>query len=115
MAEASFASASLLCAFVGMGWLALAMKPHWTEVRGSVPHTRRVARRLRFCGGTCLALSLGGCLAADHASMAILVWIMTLSASAVSVAMALALAPRSLAWLAAVAPAPRAPVSPPDA
>lgn len=103
MAEALLLALSLLCAFAGMGWLALAMKPHWVQVRASMPHSRPLARRLRFLGGACLLLSLAGCLAADHASMAFLVWVMALSASALLVAMALAHAPRALAWLAVIA------------
>lgn len=103
MAEAVFPALSLLCAFAGMGWLALAMKPHWTQVGASVPHSQPLARRLRFFGFTCLSLSLAVCLAADHASMAFLVWIMTLSAAALLVAMALAHVPRLLGWLAVIA------------
>lgn len=103
MAEASLLVVSFLCAFAGMSWLALAMKSHWVQVRGSVPHNDALTRRLRFIGVTCLMLSLALCLALSHASMAFLVWIMTLSATALLVAMALALAPRSLAWLATIA------------
>ena len=102
MADALFLAASFLCAFAGMSWLALALKPHWAQVRGAVPHNAPLARRLRFLGTTCLMLSLAICLALDHASMACLVWIMTLGAAALLVAMALAYAPRSLSWLAAI-------------
>ena|SRR5688572_2362000 len=103
MADALFLVVSFLCAFAGMSWLALAMKPHWVQVRGAVPHSEPLARRLRFIGGTCLTLSLALCLALSHASMAFLVWVMTLSATALLVAMTLAYAPRSLVWLATIA------------
>lgn len=103
MADAWLRALSFVCAFAGMGWLALSMKPHWLQVGSAVPHSRPLARKLRWFGGSCLTLSLALCLASDHASMAVLVWIMSLSASALLVAMALAHAPRSLAWLAAVA------------
>lgn len=103
MADALLLAMSFLCALVGMSSLALALKPHWAQVRGPVPHSQALARRLRFFGTTCLMLSLVVCLALDHASMACLVWIMTLGAAALLVAMALAYAPRSLAWLATVA------------
>ena len=103
MAEALLLVVAFLCAFAGMSSLALAMKPHWVHVRGAVPHSEPLARRLRFIGTACLALSLALCLVRSHASMAFLVWIMTLSATALLVAMALAYAPRSLAWLATIA------------
>ena len=103
MAEAWLLVVSFLCAFAGMSWLALAMKPHWVQVLGGVPHDEPLARRLRCIGAACLMLSLALCLAQSHASMAFLVWLMTLSATALLVAMALAYAPRSLAWLAMIA------------
>lgn len=103
MAEALLLIVSFLCAFAGMSWLALAMKPHWVQVRGAVPHSEPLARRLRISGTACLTLSLAVCLLPSHASMAFLVWIMTLSATALLVAMALAYAPRSLSWLATIA------------
>ena len=109
MADALLLAVAFLCAFAGMGWLALAMKPHWVQVGAAVPHSRPLARRLRFFGGACLLLSLAVCLIADDASMACLVWIMTLSAAALLVAMTLAHAPRSLAFLAAIAGGARDP------
>ena len=109
MADACLLILSFLCAFAGMSWLALALKPHWMQVRGGVPHSESLVRRLRFFGTTCLVLSLAFCLVADHASMAFLVWIMTLSATALLVAMALAFAPRSLVWLATIAGGSRGP------
>ena len=103
MAETLLLVVSFLFAFTGKSWLALGMKAHWAQVRGPAPHNEALARRLRFSGTACLMLSLALCLALSHASMAFLVWIMTLSATALLVAMALAFAPRSLSWLAAIA------------
>lgn len=100
MAEGILLSMAFVCAFAGMSWLALAMKPHWVQVRGGVPHDAPLARKLRLCGVTCLMLSLALCLALSRASMAFLVWTMTLSATALLVALALAFVPRSLSWLA---------------
>jgi len=96
MVDALLLSASFLCAFCGMGWLALAMKPHWIQVRGPAPLSEANARKLRVVSVLGLLLSLAACLAADHVSMASLVWIMTLGASALAVAMTLAYAPRLL-------------------
>jgi hypothetical protein len=84
-----------------MAWLALAMEAHWSQVRSPTAHSAAIARRLRSFGAGALALSLLACLAADHASMAALVWVMIVSASAVAVAMTLAYRPRWLFWLAA--------------
>jgi hypothetical protein len=82
-----------------MAWLALAMKPHWAQVQSTKPHTAAVARRLRVAGAVALLLSLAASLGADHPSMALLVWVMTLSVSAVIVAMALAYWPKCFIWL----------------
>jgi hypothetical protein len=83
-----------------MAWLALAMKPHWAQV-SETPYDPAVARKLRVLGSTALLLSLGACLVVDHASMASLVWTMTLSASALVVAIILAYRPRWLGRLVA--------------
>lgn len=96
--------ASFLLAVLGMIWLALAMKAHWSQVRRNAPHTRETARRLRVMGASALSLSLAASLGADHGSIALLVWIMTLSAAAVIVAMILAYRPRWFAWFLRRAP-----------
>ena len=85
-----------------MAWLALAMEAHWSQVRSRGLYGARVARRLRWLGTGALLLSLSACLFVDHASMAALVWVMTLSAAALAVAMVLAYRPRLLWWLAVV-------------
>ncbi|GGK10108.1 DUF3325 domain-containing protein [Luteimonas terricola] len=92
--------AAAACALSGMGWLALAMPGHAAQAWGGVsaPRSLRVLRRAGACA---LALALGGCLAADHASMAVLTWVMLLAASAAVTAFVLAWRPR---WLRHLAP-----------
>lgn len=85
-----------------MAWLALAMEVHWSQVRATASYSAARARKLRGLGAAALLVSLAACLAADHPSMAGLVWIMTLSVSALTVAMTLAYRPRWLSWLASV-------------
>ncbi|MBW7902129.1 MAG: DUF3325 domain-containing protein [Rhodocyclaceae bacterium] len=91
------ATAACVC---GMTWLALAMEPHWKQVRGGVPPARTV-RALRVLGASSLFASLLFCLAADHASMASLVWVMLLAGAALAVAFTLSWRPRLLAPLIA--------------
>src|SRR4051812_10455283 len=100
MHEAGLQALALLCSLCGMGWLALAMDVHWEQVRGTAGPSARMALRLRALAAAAIAASLGLCLAADHASIAVLVWSMSLVASALSVSFALASRPRWLAWLA---------------
>jgi len=102
MGDALLFVLSSLCAFSGMGWLALAMKPHWVQVHGASAGAEPNSRRLRRRGTTALLLSLAACLGADHPSMACLVWVMMMSASALGVAMTLSYAPRALYCLTAV-------------
>ena len=80
---------ALVATLAGLGSLALSMTRHWRQLRGSVPLTRPVAVALRAGGALSLAVSLALCLAADHATMAALVWIMLLAVGAVVVAFAL--------------------------
>ena len=101
MADALLLGAAALCSSAGMGCFAVAMKPHWAQVRGSQPLAARGARTLRVLGALSLAASLVLCLRADHATMAALVYVMTLSASAMLVALTLAWRPRLLALLVA--------------
>ncbi len=103
MPESTHAAALLLVAilagFAGMAWLALAMPAHAQQVWGRVLPAQHV--RVMRVAGTCgLAASLLFCLMADHASMAVLVWLMTLSGSALLVAMLLSSRPRLLRMLA---------------
>lgn len=111
MPEAVLLAFALLASLCGMGWLALAMDVHWAQVSGDAPARRHAPRRLRAAGGLALAASLALCLAADHASIAVLVWIMSLVAATLAVAFLLAVRPGWLAWLAgprAKAPRPGA-------
>ena len=95
LGHAGLLAAAVLAGAAGMGWLALAMDVHWDQVRGKVEQPTPV-RRLRMLGTLALVASLLLCLTADHASMAVLVWIMVLAASALGVAMLLAWRPRCL-------------------
>ncbi|WAC71194.1 DUF3325 domain-containing protein [Roseateles sp. SL47] len=83
-------------AIVGFGWLALAMDVHWEQAQGQRPQPAPVVRLLRVLGSLALAASLGLCLTADHASMAVLVWFMLLAAAVLTVAMTLSWRPQ---WL----------------
>lgn len=83
----------------GMAWLALAKLPHWRQVTGEEWQDVGTRQVLRFAGGVALAVSLGLCLAADHASMSFLVWFMSLAAGALGVAFTLAWRPRALRWM----------------
>lgn len=100
MADVLLIAAAQLCSFTGMGWLALAMKVHWQQVRGAVPLPPPTRTALRISGASALALALLACAGADPLSMAALVWIMGLAASALAVAFVLAWRPRWLLWLA---------------
>jgi len=89
-----------LCSVGGMAWLALAMEQHRQQVRGTLDAAAQTpVKRIRALGVGALLLSLGFCLGADHASMAVLVWLMSLSAAAMLLAFVLAWRPRWLSWL----------------
>ncbi|MET0382050.1 MAG: DUF3325 family protein, partial [Burkholderiaceae bacterium] len=100
MREAWLLACAMLSSLCGMGWLALAMDVHWGRVRGDAagPGARR-AIALRTLAAAAIAGALGLCLAADHASIAVLVWLMSLVVSVLLVAFALASRPRWLTWL----------------
>lgn len=100
MSDAWLLTAAFITSFCGMAWLALAMKGHWQQVLGAGSHPTAVTVRvLRAAGALALTVSLLLCLAADHGSIASLVWIMALAASALVVAFALTWRPQSLRWL----------------
>jgi len=88
MREVILLTAALLACTAGMGWLALAMERHWTQVHEGEATAAQVLR-MRALGTLGLAAGLSLCLAADHASMAVLVWVMALAASALAVALTL--------------------------
>jgi hypothetical protein len=99
--QALLLAAALLSGVAGFGWLALAMEGHWEQVRGPVPFASQTARRLRWLGATGLAASLACSLAADHPTMAALVWLMALALGAMVTAFALAWRPQLLRVLVA--------------
>jgi len=101
MSSALMLALAVFTSFVGMAWLALAMPVHWEQVRGPRQLSRRAALLLRVLGTLALAGSLALCLAADHASMAALVWVMALAADALIVAFVLSWRPRWLRLLVA--------------
>ena len=91
---------ALLCSSCGVAWLALAMEVHWQQARRTTGRPNAAAAAgLRVLGSAALLASLLLCLRADHASMAVLVWVMSLAAAAVMVALTLAWRPWWLAWL----------------
>ncbi len=96
--------AALLSSALGMGWLALAMPAHGQQAWGAAA-SPATARLLRVLGALGLAAALALCLAADHASMAVLVWVMSLAGAAALVAFTLAWRAR---WLTVLAPWVRA-------
>lgn len=85
-----------LAAVIGLGWLALAMDTHWAQAHGSPAPSAGAPRALRLLGAAALAIAFGLCLAADHATMAVLVWFMLVAGAAVAVAMTLSWRPH---WL----------------
>lgn len=91
--------AAALCAFAGMAWLALAMPVHALQAWGWLPSSVQL-QRLRWLGMGAVLLALPCCLGSDHASMAVLVWLMLLAAAAVATAFILASRPVRLRLLA---------------
>lgn len=93
MVESLLLALGVASGFIGMGWLALSMSQHWQQVQDtSLPP----AKLLRALAAVALLTSLFLCLWVDHPSIAVLVWVMVISASAFLVAMLLAWRPR---WL----------------
>jgi hypothetical protein len=101
-------TAAYLSCVLGLAWLALAMEPHWQQVRATQPLPAATALTLRVLGGLGLLASLVLCLLADHITMAPLVWVMALAGGALTVALVLAWRPRLLAPLLAWVPTSRA-------
>lgn len=99
MVAAGLLLAALLASLAGMGWLALSMPPHAQQAWGRVPAPATL-RLLRWLGAVAIVIALALCLRVDHATMAVLVWMMTLTAAALSVAFTLAWRPRRLRWIA---------------
>ena len=104
MAEADVSKAlwfvlAYLSCVLGLGWIALAMEPHWQQVRDAQRRARGVVHALRALGVVSVVVSLRICLRADHASMAPLVWVMLLAAAALTVTFTLSWRPALLAPL----------------
>ena len=98
-AAAALRLLALLASVGGMGALALSMPVHAQQVWGAVP-SASILRTLRAGGFLALAAALAACLGADHASMAVLVWVMGMAAAALAVAFVLTARPRWLRLLA---------------
>jgi len=90
MADPLLLAGALLLAIAGMASLALSMEAHWEQIGRTGPPPRLLLRTLGWLG---LLLSLACCLAADHVSMAALVWPMTIAAAAALVALCLSRLP----------------------
>ena len=82
-----------------MAWLALSLKVHWQQACGQALSSAATTYALRIAGMVALLGSLLLCTAADHGSIAVLVWVMSLAAAALAVAFTLSLRPRVLAWM----------------
>lgn len=92
-------AAALVTSVAGMGWLALSMEVHARQVWARMP-APAMLRLLRWLGAAGIGSALGLCLAVDHASMAVLVWVMALTCGALLVAFTLSSRPQRLRWLA---------------
>ena len=89
MLEALLLALAVVANIAGMGWLALAMEVHWAQVHGPAPAPVRTVAWLRVRGAAGLSTSLWLCFLVDHASMAALVWFMTLAVAALAIAFVL--------------------------
>jgi len=85
-----------LASALGAMWFALAMPVHWRQVYGGAALMRTTQGVLRMMGTLGLGVSLGLCLWANHASMAVLVWVMLLALGLVLTAFVLAWQPAGL-------------------
>jgi hypothetical protein len=94
--QAALLAAAIGCSVLGFAWLAVTLEPHWQQVRGTPPLPPAQRRLLRVLGVLAFAISLALCLAADHPTMAVLVWVMSLASGALVVAFTLSWWPRGL-------------------
>lgn len=80
--------AAIFLTLLGMACLSLSLPSHWRQVTGMETSLPSAAERLRLrvVGYCSLAVAFLLCLAADHPSMAVLVWVMLLALAAKSVA-----------------------------
>lgn len=86
-----------LFAVVALAAFAFAKPAHWRQIRSNEPQPRAIVQRLRAVGAIGLIASLLCCLAVDHASIAALVFVMSLAAAGLLVAFLLAWRPLLLA------------------
>lgn len=80
--------AAIFATMLGMASLSLTLPNHWRQVTGietSLP-SRSEQLSLRILGYSSLVVALLLCLAADHPTMAVLVWVMLLSLAAKGIA-----------------------------
>ncbi|KRA44169.1 hypothetical protein ASD72_09065 [Pseudoxanthomonas sp. Root630] len=96
----SLLSLALIASGAGMGWLALSMQVHAQQAWNHVPSPTTL-KWLRWLGSAALLTAFALCLAADHATMAVLVWFMALAGAALIVAFTLSWRPQ---WLRLLAP-----------
>ena len=89
MPDALLLLLALLASLVGMGWIALSMDVHWSQVRGKVPHSPALVKSLRLGGAGALLQSLVRCLTVDSPSIAVLVWFMALAGATLAIAFTL--------------------------
>jgi len=106
MPDGLWIAAASIAALLGMACLALAMDVHWRQVRDA-PRTRGSGITMSASGWMLLAASLGFCLLADTATMAVLVWMMLLALAAIFLP-GLLLAAGALPWWDALRVQPRA-------
>ena len=102
MPDAVLLALALALSLIGMASLALTMEAHWAQVCEGQPQSSAAVSRQRVVGSVSLAAALVLCLIVDHASMAVLVWVMTMAASALAVAFTLSWQPPWLRVLALV-------------
>ena len=89
MPDALLLMLALLASLAGMGWFALSMDVHWSQVRGNTPHSPALVKALRLGGTGALLLSLVLCLTVDSPSIAVLVWFMALAGATLTIAFTL--------------------------
>ena len=98
--DALLLSFAFVASTFGMSWMALSMKVHWRQVYEDAELSVAAARTLRLSGVGALIGSLFLCTAADHGSIAVLVWVMSLAAAALIVAFTFTWRPGLFAWIA---------------
>lgn len=102
MPKAAWLALALTCCIGGAAMFAFAIDTHWQQVRGTATVlAHRTIVMLRTLGALAWFAALTACLQADHATIAVLVWVMSLAAAALVVAFTLAWRPQWLAWLVA--------------